>query len=102
MLSGTGRVELTVQCRAGSVQHLFHLINYAGQDGTRYEEPNAVHGLRLGIRGTIEGEARALIADVTIAPEAGPDKNGYIWFSLPPLEVFEAISLRCHLLDQAR
>jgi hypothetical protein len=90
-LEGRGSLELTVQRQAATGRILVHVINYGGQRNNLYEDPAAVHGLRLGVRG-VAGPGAALVAGAEVAPEsADPDKNGYIWYSLPPLEAFEAI-----------
>jgi hypothetical protein len=52
-----------------------------------------VHGLRLGVR-NVSGSAAALVAGTTLTPESSkPDADGYLWYALPPVEAFEAISL---------
>lgn len=90
-LDGLGPIELTVQRQAGGKQLLVHVINYAGQRNTRYEDPPLLHGLRLGLKGAGDA-AKALVAGISM--EAGTaDAQGYRWFALPPVGHFEAIAL---------
>jgi hypothetical protein len=92
-LEGKGALEVTAQRQASTGRLLVHVINYGGQRNNLYEDPAAVHGLRLGVRGAA-GEARALVSGATIRPEAtSPDADGYSWYALPPVETFEAVSL---------
>jgi hypothetical protein len=91
-LEGRGSLELTVQRQPDKGRILVHVINYGGQRNNLYEDPAAVHGLRLCVRG-VAGPGTALVAGTEIAPEsAAPDPDGYHWYALPPLEAFEAIA----------
>ena len=45
---------------------LVHVINYGGQRNNLYEDPAAVHGLRLGVRG-VAGPGTALVAGTELA-----------------------------------
>ena len=90
-LEGRGSLELTVQRQPATGRVLVHVINYGGQRNNLYEDPAAVHGLRLGVRG-VAGPGTALVAGTEIAAEsATPDAEGYLWYALPPVEAFEAI-----------
>jgi hypothetical protein len=89
-LEGKGSLELTVQAQQGSDRLLVHVVNFGGQRNNLYEDAPAVHGLRLGVPG-VSAEARALVSGRELAGKAGAD--GYVWFDLPPVEAFEAISL---------
>jgi hypothetical protein len=92
-IEGRGSVELTVQHQTAKGRTLVHVINYGGQRNNLYEDAPALHGLRLGVRG-VKGEASALVAGATLKPETGKaDADGYLWYLLPPVEAFEAVSL---------
>lgn len=87
-LVGAGPVELTVRAKE-SGEIVVHLVNYAGQRQSAYEEPPALCGLRLGIAGAGPA-ARALVAGTAIAGDT-PDADGYTWFDMPPVKYFETI-----------
>jgi hypothetical protein len=91
-LEGEGPVELTVQRQDGTGALMVHVINYAGQRNTAYTTPPALHGLRLGVRGSFSSAASALRTDRTIR---GVRKSGddYQWFDLPPVAAFEVLRL---------
>jgi len=92
-IEGRGSLELTVQRQPATGKTLVHVINYGGQRNNLYEDAPAVHGLRLGVR-NVSGSAAALVAGTTLPPESSkPDADGYLWYALPPVEAFEAISL---------
>ena len=92
VVEGRGSLELTVQQQPATGRTLVHVINYGGQRNNLYEDPPAVHGLRLGVQG-VTGSSTALVAGVEIKPERSkPDADGYLWYALPPLEAFEAVS----------
>lgn len=91
-LVGPGPVEMTVRRgREGRDELAVHLVNYAGQRQSAYEEPPAISGLRLGVRGA-SGGGRALVAGVSL-PAGLPDDGGYVWLDVPPLKYFEVIVL---------
>ncbi len=93
-LEGRGSFELTVQRQEASGRVLVHVVNYGGQRNNLYEDAPAVHGLRLGVRG-VNGDATALVAGTEVKPEsAKPDADGYLWYTLPPVEAFEAVSFK--------
>lgn len=89
-VDGAGAVEVTVRCRPGAAGDLVvHLVNYAGQRQSAYEEPPALYGLRLGVRAQV-GAGLALVGGVAVEP--GPvDEQGYAWLELPPVKYFEVI-----------
>lgn len=91
-LEGDGPVELTVQRQDGTGALMVHIINYAGQRNTAYVTPPALHGLRLGVRGSFGSAASALCAGRTIrgARQSGDD---YQWFDLSPVAAFEVLRL---------
>ncbi|MDP3673759.1 MAG: beta-galactosidase trimerization domain-containing protein [Novosphingobium sp.] len=90
-LTGAGTLEVTVRARdESSGCRIVHIVNYAGQRGSAYEEPPALHGLRLGVRNG-GGAAKALVAGVTIEPGAADDD--YAWLDLPPIRHFEVLVL---------
>ncbi|HTN64146.1 MAG TPA: alpha-amylase family protein [Devosia sp.] len=89
-VEGLGALELTVQTQPKTGKILVHLVNYGGQRNNLYEDAPALHGLRLGVCG-VTGDGLALVAGTTVTPEAPPDKDGYQWYALPPVEAFEAI-----------
>ena len=88
VLAGDGPVELMTLVRDDGAA-LITVVNYAGQRDTRYVDPPALHGLRLGVRGTPRG-ARALVAGQAIT---GERRGGLSWFALPPVRAFEAVLL---------
>ncbi len=89
-IEGRGSLEVTIQAQPKAGKILVHVINYGGQRNNLYEEAPTVHGLRLGVRG-VTGNGAALVSGKSVSPEGAADKDGYQWFSLPPLEAFEAI-----------
>ena len=93
VLQGKGSLEVTVQHQQDTGRLLVHVVNFGGQRNNLYEDAPAVHGLRLGVR-DVAADAKALVAGTALkATSAQADKQGYIWFDLPPVEAFEAISL---------
>ena len=93
VLEGPGMLELTVQRQEASRHVLVHVVNFGGQRNNLYETPASVHGLRLGVCG-VTGNATALMAAQVLSPDSEePDADGRLWFSLPPVGGFEAISL---------
>ncbi len=92
-LEGKGSLEVTVQAQDSTNSLLVHVVNYGGQRNNLYEDAPAVHGLRLGVRG-VDRTARTLVAGRSLtSASSGPDRDGYIWFELPPVEAFEAVLL---------
>ncbi|MEZ2130999.1 MULTISPECIES: hypothetical protein [unclassified Sinorhizobium] len=92
-LEGRGSLEVTIQHQEPTGRMLVHVVNFGGQRNNLYEDAPAVHGLRLGVQGA-SSEAQALVAGKSLkAKGAGPDERGYVWFDLPPVEAFEAISI---------
>lgn len=65
----------------------------AGQRNRLFEEPPALHDLKLGIRSAVS--AHALLASRPLVQSGPVDKDGYLWFDLPPLGYFEAIQVSC-------
>ncbi|TCL68174.1 alpha-amylase family protein [Rhizobium sp. BK251] len=93
-LEGKGSLEVTIQQQESTGRLLVHVVNFGGQRNNLYEDAAAVHGLRLGIRGAAK-EAVALVSGKTVAAsKAGAPDDGYTWFELPPVEAFEAISVK--------
>ena len=93
VLRGRGAVEVTIQHQVETRRTLVHLVNYSGQQNNLYEDAPDIHGLRLGVRG-VGQEAKALVDGRTVtAANADPDSEGYVWFDLPPIGSFEALSL---------
>jgi hypothetical protein len=91
-LRGAGPLELTVRAKeGGSGELVVHLVNYAGQRGSAYEEPPAISGLQLGVRGG-GGPARALASNTSIDTTEADD-DGYAWIDVPPVKHFEVIVL---------
>ena len=90
-LVGPGPVEVTVRSNGeGAGQLVVHLVNYAGQRQSAYEEPAAISGLRLGVK-DVAGGGRALVSGVAV--EISPvDDDGYAWVNVPPLKYFEVIA----------
>ena len=89
-LLGKGRVELTMS-RAGADGHfMVHVVNYTGQSHNLYDEPADIHELRLGLRASGVGAARALVAGQALAVSPA-DGDGFVWVDLPPVGAFEAI-----------
>jgi hypothetical protein len=89
-VEGLGALELTIQAQPEADKVLVHLINYSGQRNNLYEDAPPLHGLRLGMKG-VAGSGTALVAGKTVAPEGKADKQGYLWYALPPVAAFEAI-----------
>ncbi len=89
-VEGRGALEVTIQAQPAAGKTLVHLINYGGQRNNLYEDAPALHGLRLGVR-NVAGEAIALVSGKKVTPEGRADKDGYLWYALPPVEAFEAI-----------
>lgn len=91
-LTGAGPIEMTARVtRDGAGDIVVHLVNYAGQRNSAYEDPPAISGLRLGVQGA-GGAAKALVAGCAIPVEAA-DAESYVWLDLPPVKHFEAIVL---------
>lgn len=91
-LVGAGPIEVTVRQRNDGAGDLtVHLVNYAGQRQSAYEEPPAITGLRLGVKGEV-GAGRALVAGAPVEVGA-PDADGYAWLDVPPLGYFEVLAL---------
>lgn len=89
-LVGAGPLEITVRARNREAGELVvHLVNYAGQRQSAYEEPPAIGGLRLGVKGAA-GPAKALVAGAAIDVSA-PDADGYAWLDVPDVKYFEVI-----------
>ncbi len=91
VLAGDGPVELMVMSRDDGAS-LLTLVNYAGQRHTHYAPPPALHGLRIGVRGTVSS-AQALVDDRAIAAASSPAGDGLTWLELPPVGAFEAVLL---------
>jgi hypothetical protein len=92
-IEGRGAVEVTVQRQPGAGRVLVHVVNYSGQRNNLYEDAPALHGLRLGVRG-VAPSGKALVAGKEIAAAGPADDQGYVWFNMPPVEAFEAISFQ--------
>jgi hypothetical protein len=90
-LVGNGSLEVSVLEQPDTHRLMVHVINYGGQRNNLYEDPAAVHGLKLGIRG-VAGSAKALISGASLDPTS-PDQDGYTWFNLPPVNAFEVVSV---------
>lgn len=88
ILTGDGAVELTVQ-RTADGSTLLHVINYAGQRNSRYNEPPKLHDLVLQVAGRIRGDVRALVAGRTLTTTTAG--GGRTSIALPPVGAFEAI-----------
>ena len=86
-LQGAGPIEMTVRTKP-SGETVVHLVNYAGQRGSAYEEPPAITGLRLGVPGATGG--RALVAGTEVAVGT-PDAEGYAWIDVPSVKHFEVL-----------
>jgi hypothetical protein len=89
-LVGAGPLEVTVRAKDhGAGDLVVHLVNYAGQRQSAYEEPPAIGGLRLGVKDA-KGPARSLVDGSAI--EVGtPDAEGYAWLDVPDVKYFQAI-----------
>lgn len=88
-LHGAGPIEMTVRAKP-SGEIVVHLVNYAGQRNSAYEEPPAISGLRLGVPGAAGG--KALVAGQEVTASA-PDADGYAWIEIPPVKHFEVLVL---------
>jgi hypothetical protein len=92
-LEGDGPVELTVrESRDRPGEIIVHVVNYAGQRGSAYEEPPAITGLRLGIRCEY-GLAQTLVVEGSLRLGSA-DAEGYRWLDLPPVKHFEVTVVR--------
>lgn len=89
-LEGAGPLEITVRAKDGGAGDMVvHVVNYAGQRASAYEEPPAITGLRLGVPGGA-GRASTLVKGASI--EVGAvDEQGYAWIDLPEIKYFEVI-----------
>ena len=90
-LEGEWPVELTVQRQQETGKLLVHVVNYSGQRNNLYAEPVVLRGLRLGVQGAA-GPARALVAGTDL-PAGAADADGIVWFDLPDVTYFEAVSV---------
>lgn len=91
-LVGAGPLELTVRAKNdGAGDLVVHLVNYAGQRQSAYEEPPAIGGLRVGVKGA-SGTAQALVANTEIAL-GQCDSDGYAWLEVPDVKHFEVLVL---------
>ncbi|MET1755829.1 alpha-amylase family protein [Novosphingobium sp. RD2P27] len=91
-IEGAGPVEVTVRERMNKAgERVVHIVNYAGQRQSAYDEPPVLTGLRLGIPGAVE-EARALVSGEALAVGAA-DADGYAWIDLPGVKFFEVVVL---------
>lgn len=89
-LRGAGPLEVTVRAKDhGAGDLVVHLVNYAGQRQSAYEEPPAIGGLRLGVKGA-GGPARSLV-DGSAIEVGSPDAQGYAWLDVPDVKYFQAI-----------
>lgn len=89
-IEGAGAVEVTVR-RTRNGQMAVHIVNYAGQRQSAYDEPPAIGGLKLGVLGAI-GTATALVDGARL--EFGMiDDEGYGWINLPDVKYFEIMLL---------
>jgi hypothetical protein len=91
-LTGAGPVEVTVRTTdLDPGELIIHIVNYAGQRGSAYEEPPVIKGLRLGVLNA-GGAGRALVARTGI--DLGEtDPEGYDWLDVPDVKYFETIVL---------
>lgn len=92
VLTGAGPVEMTVQHQPATGRMLVHVINYAGQRNNLYEDPPALHGLRLGLRG-VAGDVAVGLRSGQSLPLGAADADGLRWVDLPPLGDFEAVQV---------
>lgn len=90
VLKGDGPVELMFMHQPATGRDLVHIINYAGQRNTLYDEAPSISGLQLGVK-RARASAMELIGDTTLSPAGSSD--GYMWFDLPDLDDFSAISV---------
>ncbi len=91
-LQGAGPVEIAIRASGGGHgKACVHLVNYAGQRGSAYDEPPVLSGLRLGVRDT-GSTGRALVKEQDVA-FGSPDADGYRWADLPDIRYFEVVAL---------
>lgn len=89
-LEGPGPLEITLR-RTRNGDQAVHIVNYAGQRQSAYDEPPVLTGLRLGVLGA-SGAAKALVDGAM--REFGPaDGDGYAWIDLPAVKYFEIMLL---------
>lgn len=89
-LEGAGAFELAIRAKdSGSGDRVVHLVNYAGQRHSAYEEPPAISGLWVGVQES-SGQAHTLISETSIKAQ-NTDREGYVWFEIPPVKHFEVI-----------
>lgn len=88
-LEGAGPVEITVRLKKGNGDQIVHIVNYAGQRQSAYEEPPAIGGLRLGVK-SVSGTARSLVDGSSIEISA-PDAEGYAWLDVPDVKYFQTL-----------
>jgi hypothetical protein len=88
-LRGAGPIEMSVRAKA-SGEIVVHLVNYAGQRNSAYEEPPAISDLRLGVKGVKQGKALVAGTEVVVSQ---PDGDGYAWIDVPPVKHFEVLVL---------
>ncbi|CAN7654195.1 beta-galactosidase trimerization domain-containing protein [Phenylobacterium sp. LjRoot219] len=89
-LVGAGPLEVTVRAKEhGAGDLVVHLVNYAGQRQSAYEEPPAISGLRLGVKGA-GGPARSLV-DGSLIEVGSSDAEGYAWLDVPDVKYLQAI-----------
>lgn len=91
-VTGAGPIEITIcATKGGKGDKLVHVVNYAGQRGSAYDEPPALSGLELGVQGS-SGTGRAFVGDMDISFGL-PDSDGYCWAELPAIKYFEVVLL---------
>lgn len=91
-IEGAGPVEVTLRAGDGGMgQACVHIVNYAGQRGSAYDEPPALSGLRIAVQG-VGDKARALVGGKVIH-FGSPDGEGYCWADLPEIKYFEVLAL---------
>lgn len=91
-LVGPAPVEVTVRAKeGGNGDRVVHIVNYAGQRQSAYEEPPTITGLRLGVKG-VSGTARSLTDGSSIQISV-PDSDGYAWLDVPGVKYFQTILL---------
>lgn len=89
-LEGSGPVELMVMKQPLANRLLIHVVNYSGQRNGLYEKPALIHDLRIGVRGG--GEAETLVDGKRLG-RGKKGSDGYRWYSLPPVNYFEALTV---------
>ena len=90
-LSGTSRLELTLQRNSKDGQFVVHIVNYSGQNNNAYFEPIPHHGLRLGVRDVSARSGISLSTGASL--RLGPvDAEGYQWVELPPIDYMEVVT----------